>query len=397
MHVDIAIVGGGPAGLCLARALAPTGCRVAVIEQQSRDALREPPFDGREIALTQGSARILRELGIWQRFGPSDISPLRHAHVLNGADRRGLLVTPASSTDDALGFLVPNDRIRRAAFASVEHEARVALSCGVSVEGVEFGADASTLRLSDGAHLSASLVVAADSRFSSLRRNAGIGARMHDFGKTMLVCRMTLERAHDGEALEWFGHGQTLALLPLRGAEASVVLTLPPVEMRRVMAMDGPAFEADMRRRFDGRFGAMRLTSSRHTYPLVGVYAHRFAAHRFALAGDAAVGMHPVTAHGFNLGLRGVATLASLIASARAGGGDIASPTLLARYQRMHRRATAPLYAATLAVVSMYTDDRPPARLLRRALLGASRALPPVRQMMARALADHGPRVFAAP
>ena len=29
-------------------------------------------------------------------------------------------------------------------------------------------------------------------------------------------------------------------------------------------------------------------------------YANTFVKHRFALIGDAAVGMHPVTAHGFN-------------------------------------------------------------------------------------------------
>ena len=53
----------------------------------------------------------------------------------------------------------------------------------------------------------------------------------------------------------------------------------------------------------------MKLLSKRHLYPLVGVFADRFVANRFALIGDAAVGMHPVTAHGFNLGLRGQNTL----------------------------------------------------------------------------------------
>jgi 2-polyprenyl-6-methoxyphenol hydroxylase-like FAD-dependent oxidoreductase len=53
----------------------------------------------------------------------------------------------------------------------------------------------------------------------------------------------------------------------------------------------------------------------------------------------------------------------------------------------MHRRATWPLYAATMAIVSMYTDDRPIARRARSALLQASHALPPVRHAIARMLA----------
>ena len=394
MNVDIAIVGAGPAGLCLARSLADTGLSILVIEQQAQQTLQEPSFDGREIALTPRSVRILKELGIWQRLGPADIAPLRSARVLNGTVARGLHVVPTHGDEAELGFLVPNDRIRRAAYASVEQEPRITLACGITVEQLALDGPLARLSLSNGAEVSAQLVIAADSRFSKLRRDVGIAADMHDFGKTMLVCRMALEKPHHGEALEWFGHAQTLAVLPLRNDEASIVVTLPPDEMRRLMAMDDDAFNAEMRRRFNHRFGDMRLVSTRHTYPLVGVYARRFMARRFALVGDAAVGMHPVTAHGFNLGLRGVQTLAALICRANSSGRDIASVDLLRSYQRMHRRATWPLYAATGAIVAMYTDDRPIARHARAALLHASQALPPVRHAIAHALAADDHRRF---
>lgn len=391
MQVDIAIVGAGPAGLCFARTLAHTGLSILLIEQQSLDSLREPPFDGREIALTQASVRILQALDIWQRLGPADVSPLRSARVLNGQSLHGLRVSPNSQTEDALGYLVPNHRIRRAAYASIEHEPNITLVCDTSVDAVTLGDDAARLRLSRGAEVTAKLVVAADSRHSRVRRAVGIAADMHDFGKTMLVCRMALERPHHDEALEWFGHHQTLAALPLNNAEASIVLTLPPHDIQRVMAMDDHAFQADMRRRFDGRFGDMRLTSTRHAYPLVGVYARRFVAQRLALIGDAAVGMHPVTAHGFNLGLRSVEALGGLISQARANRGDIAAGDLLHRYQGMHRRATWPLYAATTAIVAIYTNESAAARLARTTLLRASQALPPVRRAIAHALTARGP------
>jgi ubiquinone biosynthesis UbiH/UbiF/VisC/COQ6 family hydroxylase len=386
MQVDIAIVGAGPAGLCFARTLKHRGLSVLLIEQQSLASLRDPPFDGREIALTQRSVRILHELGIWQRLGPADVSLLRSARVLNGQSRHGLRVSPNSEAEDALGYLVPNHRIRRAAYASIEHEPTITFACDTSVEAVTLGDDAARLRLSNGSEVTAKLVVAADSRYSRVRRDVGIAADMHDFGKTMLVCRMALERPHRDEALEWFGHHQTLAALPLNNAEASIVLTLPPHDIQGVMAMDDKAFQADMRRRFDERFGEMRLTSTRHAYPLVGVYARRFMAQRLALIGDAAVGMHPVTAHGFNLGLRSVETLGGLVAQAAANGSDIASADLLRRYQGRHRRATWPLYAATTGIVAIYTNEGPAARLTRTALLRASQALPPVRRAIAHAL-----------
>ncbi|HEX7770206.1 MAG TPA: FAD-dependent oxidoreductase, partial [Dokdonella sp.] len=71
MKHDIAIIGAGPVGLCLARALALQGLHVAVVERQPRAALAEPAFDGREIALTHASMRLLGELGVWGRI-PAD-------------------------------------------------------------------------------------------------------------------------------------------------------------------------------------------------------------------------------------------------------------------------------------------------------------------------------------
>ncbi|MEX1165698.1 MAG: FAD-dependent monooxygenase, partial [Hydrogenophaga sp.] len=65
MHHDLIIIGAGPAGLSLARALRPSGLRIGLIEQAPRAALEKPAFDGREIALTQRSAQHLRRLGIW--------------------------------------------------------------------------------------------------------------------------------------------------------------------------------------------------------------------------------------------------------------------------------------------------------------------------------------------
>jgi ubiquinone biosynthesis UbiH/UbiF/VisC/COQ6 family hydroxylase len=371
MRVDVVIIGAGPAGLCFAKSLADTGLSIVVVERQPLEMLRDPAFDGREIALTQRSVRILRELGIWRQLAATDISPLRSARVLNGRSSRGLHVSSEGTGSDELGFLVPNDAIRRAAYASVEHEPRITLIGDIAVDHVALDSDSPQLQLADGTVLSARLFVAADSRFSQLRRDAGIAADMHDFGKSMLVCRMSLEKPHQNQALEWFDHGQTLALLPLQNDQASIVLTLPAQAMKTVMALDEPSFNEAMRTRFDNRFGHMQLTSTRHSYPLVAIYARRFIAPRFALIGDAAVGMHPVTAHGFNLGLQSVETLSTTIKQALREGRDIASTRVLQRYQRIHRLATRPLYLATLAIVKLYTDDRPPARFVRATLLAA--------------------------
>ena len=131
--------------------------------------------------------------------------------------------------------------------------------------------------------------------------------------------------------------------------------------------------------RLDHKLGKMKLIGQRYRYPLVGVHAKRFYTQRFALIGDAAVGMHPVTAHGFNLGLSGQDILANEILTALSKNKAYWNTATLKRYQQQHMLTTRPLYHGTNTVVSLFTNDSFPATLLRKAALRLSNNLPPVK------------------
>jgi ubiquinone biosynthesis UbiH/UbiF/VisC/COQ6 family hydroxylase len=391
MNHDVAIVGAGPVGLCLARALALQGLRVALVERQPRQALADPAFDGREIALTHASMRLLDQLGVWTHLPPAQVFPLRSARVMDRNLAHELRVAPRRGDGDRLGNLVANHLIRRAAWQAVQETPGIDLHADARICSIHAGADEARLQLQDGTTLRARLLVAADSRFSETRRALGIDADLHDFGRSMLVCRVRHELPHDHAAWEWFGFGQTLALLPLEEHLAGAVVTLPGEQARVLSELDEAAFAAELERRYGGRLGRMELVGSRHVYPLVATWSRRFAGTRLALAGDAAVGMHPVTAHGFNLGLASVERLSDLAKVAIRQGRDLGDPFLLARYERRHRLGSWPLFQATRAIVGLYTDERAPARWLRGAALRASATMPPFRRVLATALTDAGP------
>jgi ubiquinone biosynthesis UbiH/UbiF/VisC/COQ6 family hydroxylase len=378
VNADVIIAGAGPAGLSLAAALADAPLRIMLIERLKLGALSEPKFDGREIALTHTSVTRLRSLGAWDRVPASQIFPLKRARVLNGQSSFALSFD-SRREGEALGTLVPNAAIRRALFDIVGEQRNCDVITNRAVTSLRAQEGFIEVLATGSTRLRARLAVAADTRFSSLRQSQGISAQMIDFGRSMLVCRMSHTRPHDAVATEWFGHGQTVAMLPLQEGMSSYILTLPAREISALMEMTPASFARDAERRTQARWGQMRLASTRHAYPLVAVYADRFVAQRFALMGDAAVGMHPITAHGYNFGLAGAVTLAREVMRAAGFGGDVGGLDGLLRYERSHRHATWPLFTATNALAKLYTDERALPRLARAAGLRLMQAVSPMR------------------
>lgn len=373
---DVVIIGAGPAGLSLACALADAGLSTRVLEQQGLAALETPAPDGREIALTHRSRRLMTDLGLWDGLPPDLIAPLHEARVLDGERAEALRFEAPRGAVDPLGWLVPNHLIRAAAHAAARRRPRIRIQCDARVTALTLGADRASVTLAGGGRVDAALVVAADSRFSQARRLAGIGAAMRDFGRSVIVACVAHDKPNEGIAWECFRYGNTLALLPMNQDRSSVVVTVPASAAPGWLDLPEAEFAARIESQAGGRLGAMRLVGERHHYPLVSVYAHRFAAQRFALIGDAAVGMHPVTAHGWNLGLQGVETLVGELAAAHAAGRDIGAHAPLAAFERAHRRATWPTYVGTNALATLFSDESTPAKFARRAVLDLAGHLP---------------------
>ncbi len=418
MHSDVLIVGAGPAGLSLAISLAQAGFTATVLDQNPTAALEQPAPDGREIALTHPSAATLQRLGTWGGLEPSEIGHIRTAEVHDGpvgahsamqlhvSDGFGQAPgATATGPRPPLGFIVPNHALRRTAYQVAARTPGVRIIAGAQVHRVaalathaEVDFALTTPPGQPSERLCAPLVVAADSRFSAARRQLGIGAQMTDFGRTVIVCRMRHTLPHGDTAHECFGYERTLAVLPLPDAvdgghaQCSVVVTAQAADAARMLALESAAFTAEVQAQFQNRLGDMELLGERHAYPLVAVYAQRFTGPRCALLGDAAVGMHPVTAHGYNLGLAGVERLTQALVAARQRGQDWGDAAALAPYARAHHLHAWHIYQGTNAIVRLYTDARPLPRAVRQLVLQGARRLPPLKAAIVAQLTGKAPR-----
>ena len=88
----------------------------------------------------------------------------------------------------------------------------------------------------------------------------------------------------------------------------------------------------------------------------------------------------PVTAHGFNLGLKGSEILINEIKTAIKNKTDIGLTTVLQNYQFKLHRVAAPIYLATNGIVNLYTSTIFPAKLTRQFILRLVNIVKPVKR-----------------
>lgn len=389
---DVVVIGGGPAGLASALSLEALGLKVTIIDPAPMQVLENQSFDGREIALTHHSVSTMQGMGAWDHIEPNDISFIQEARVENGAESHPLIFDTKGKDEDALGYLVPNFAIRKALFAEVQKRENITVLSQETCEKLSCFVDFVTVKLK-GQQLTARLAVVADGRFSKTRESLGIGYHLHDFHRHMMVSRFEHEQPHKGVALQWFDKEQTIALLPLNGNISSVVLSLPPDEMNRVRSLDEDAFNADINARLKNRLGKVKSVSTRHVYPLKTVFANRFETRHTALVGDTAIGMHPITAHGFNFAMTAQELLAEEVFLGIERGEEIGAARQLRNYERRLRAKTLPMFTVTNTIATLYTREEKGLWMLRQAGMKVANLLNPIKNKVVDQLIEKGGRL----
>ncbi len=385
---DVVIVGGGMAGMSLGAVLAGSNLSVAVVERMDPAVLKDAAFDGRTTSIAQGSAQVLRGIGLWPLV-EAGAEPILDIRVADGHPARGIspLFLHYDHTEvgtDPFGYIIENRDLRDGLFRLATGLPTLEILAPARVDETVRRADGASVALSDGRRLECALVVGADGRNSPLRNAAGIQATAFRYDQTAIVCTVKHERAHAGVAVELFLPGGPFAMLPMTGDRTNIVWTERTDLASAYMALDDTAFLQEVRRRFGDWLGDLELAGPRFSYPLGLMHASRYTDRRLALISDAAHAIHPIAGQGLNLGIRDVAALAEAIVDAVRLGLEPGDATVLARYEAWRRVDNTILVAVTDLLNRLFSNDVPPIRAARDLGLAAVGKVPPLKRLFMR-------------
>ncbi|CAN5259810.1 UbiH/UbiF family hydroxylase [soil metagenome] len=379
MH-QAAIVGGGPAGLATAIALAQAGVATALVARHS------PYADNRTTALLGGSVDFLESLNVWQRCS-NEAAALRVMRLVD--DTRRLIRSPEvrfSSDEiglDAFGYNIEN-RLLMVAMEERAAELPNLVRIGDEAQSVDIGDAAVTITTKEGQSLTVPLAVGADGRHSLCREAAGIGVKRRELGQSALTLNITHARPHQDSSTEFHTGSGPCVVVPLPGQRSSIVWVVRHNEAERLMALDDDKLALALERQSHSILGKLAVVSGRYVFPLAIETPDTLAARRIVLVGEAAHVMPPIGAQGLNMGLRDAADLAPLVRDALLQGGDPGADVVLQRYIRARR---ADVFSRIFAVdVANHTllSDLLPVQALRAAGMQMLNSVGPIRRFAMR-------------
>ncbi len=386
----IILVGGGMAGLtlaCVSAQKTPTLAITLIDKDQPTDQLTQK-FDGRTTAISYASSFVLEEAGIWNEIvGQGE--PITSIDVQDHHAPFILNFESADIGDQPFGWILENRLIRAQLQKQVQSLKNITYLAPAMISEIDTQDDQASVTLKNGKTIIGDLLIGADGRLSTVREWADIDLIELDYNQKATVCLVTHEKPHNGLAVERFMADGPFAVLPFTDDDegnhrSALVWTEHGKEMRNFNTVSEEVFNLELQKRFDDRYGTVKLAGYRAQYPLKLYHAKELIGERIALIGDAAHAIHPIAGQGLNLGMQDIAVLAELIHEAVNNKQDIGSTQLLQQYQRARRFDIFAMVAATDVLNRLFSNNVLPIRALRTVGLGAINRVPRLKKFFMR-------------
>jgi 2-octaprenyl-6-methoxyphenol hydroxylase len=379
LEADILVAGGGHAGLLVATALALRGWRVRVVDPAPTSVIREEGPTGRTLALLAGSRAIGERLGVWEAVGAA-AAPIWRTEVTDVSSGARVVYSAREELGEPFGYGLENHVLRQALLEAFLAAAGDEALLQGQVVALGRGARARHAVLEDGRRVACALVVGADGRSSKVRELARITVDRWAYDQAALAFVVEHERAHGDAVREQLRPGGPLALLPLPGRRSGVTWVEPHGRAEELARAGPDALAGELGRLFADAIGPCRVVGPIGRWPLSAQHARRYVAPGLALIGDAAHGVHPIHAQGFNMAVGDVGRLCEALDRARRLRLDPGSGEVLVPYERDRRAANRRRIWLTDGLNRLFSNEIGPLAAARGLGLSLLDRMPPLKR-----------------
>lgn len=314
---DAIISGSGLVGAAIAIGLADAGWRIAVIEPTLRSQEAQPSHDGRTLVLNAASLNILNALGLMD----SDLSPIPidtivinrlggFGHLnLTAKDYVRFIGEDTDQTAPYFGKVIVASALGQAMLKRLTAHPNVVEYCPERLVSFQMYPSHVEVQLASDQMISGGLLIGADGTHSTVRQGIDAEVDFFDYQQSAMVFNVASSQPLPHTAFERFTPQGPLALLPQANGRYGVVWIDRHEMIDTLMSCDDAVVLSKLQRRFGTRLGKFSRPSARARYPLIKQHTPDVTQGRVVLVGNAANTVHPVSAQGFNLGLRDAAAL----------------------------------------------------------------------------------------
>ena len=375
---DVCIRGAGITGRTLALLLAKERLKVGLVVQETP----QPVHDVRAYALNHKSRALLESVRCWPDV--ADATPVLKMQV-RGDDGGEVVFNASENKSDALAWIVDVPVL----------ESRLA-------QATQFQAG---IELLDQAQ-AATLTVVCEGKASSSRAEFGVDFDVTPYSQRAIAARVQGDKPHLQTARQWFAGGAILGVLPMgsefegqSGNSLAIVWSVEETQAQTLMQLGEVEFCNALQAASHDCYGALTLTGERAVWPLqlaqtrtwigrmadvgVGPAGATGPGRAWALAGDAAHSVHPLSGQGLNLGLADVAELATLLGRRDYWRG-VGDEKMLRRYERSRKAELAMLAAGTDGLQRLFAQNGSPWQALRNQGMNGFERSGPLKNWVAR-------------
>lgn len=352
---DVVVSGGGLVGASVALGLADRGLNIALIEPTEHHHQPLPSHDERTLVLNAASLNVLDNLDLL----PDELIrvPVRHIHInrqhgfghlhLNALEHADLIGEDTDPTRPYFGQVVVARALGQCMLDRLAKHPGIQIFCPQALVGFKDGPTHVDVSLDDGTTLSTRVLVGADGTQSLIRQQLGLPLDHHDYSQRAMVFNVAAQKPMPETAFERFTAQGPLALLPQAQGRYGVVWIDETQAIDEALEWSDEILMGALSERFGPRLGGFSKPSPRASYPLIKQHSPQVVSGRVVLVGNAANAVHPVSAQGFNLGLRDVAGLIDALCPALEE--DVAQALLAYERARADDQRATIRYTDTLA------------------------------------------------